>query len=84
MYESLCITCHGNEHKDGSLPTALKFHSGEFMNGSDPWSMFQTLDKGYGQMIAQPQYSIKDKYALIHYIREGLVKPNNPKQYFFV
>ena len=84
MYESLCITCHGNQHKDGSLPTALKFHSGEFRNGSDPWSMFQTLDKGYGQMIAQPQYSIKDKYALIHYIREGLVKPNNPKQYFDV
>ena len=84
MYESLCITCHGNEHKEGSLPTALKFHSGEFRNGSDPWSMFQTLDKGYGQMIAQPQYSIKDKYALIHYIREGLVKPNNSKQYFYV
>ena len=84
MYESLCITCHGNEHIDGSLPTALKFHSGEFRNGSDPWSMFQTLDKGYGQMIAQPQYSIKDKYALIHYIRESLVRPNNPKQYFDV
>ena len=26
MYENLCITCHGNEHIDGSLPTALKFH----------------------------------------------------------
>ena len=35
-------------------------------------------------MIPQPQYSIKDKYALIHYIREGLVKPNNAKQYFDV
>ena len=40
--------------------------------------MFQTLDKGFGQMIPQPQYSIKDKYALIHYIRESLVKKNNP------
>ena len=84
LYEALCITCHGNTQKDGSLPTALKFHSGEFKNGSDPWSMFQTLDKGYGQMIAQPQYSIKDKYALIHYIRENLVKKNNPSQYFNV
>ena len=84
IYEGLCITCHGNTMKEGSLPTALRFHSGEFKNGSDPWSMFQTLDKGYGQMIPQPQYSIKDKYALIHYIREGLVKPNNPKQYFDV
>ena len=35
-------------------------------------------------MIPQPQYSIKDKYALIHYIRESLVKKNNPKQYFEV
>ena len=32
-------------------------------------------------MISQPQYSIKDKYALIHYIRESLVKKNNPEQY---
>ena len=46
--------------------------------------MFQTLDKGFGQMIPQPQYSIKDKYALIHYIRESLVKKNNPEQYFEV
>ena len=84
LYEGLCITCHGTPEKEGSLPTALKFHSGEFKNGSDPWSMFQTLDKGYGQMIPQPQYSIKDKYALIHYIREGLVKEHNPKQYFEV
>ncbi len=84
LYESLCITCHGNAQKEGSLPTALKFHSGEFKNGSDPWSMFQTLDKGFGQMIPQPQYSIKDKYALIHYIRESLIKKNNPKQYFEV
>ena len=84
LYESLCITCHGTPQKEGSLPTALKFHAGEFKNGSDPWSMFQTLDKGFGQMIPQPQYSIKDKYALIHYIRESLVKKNNPKQYFEV
>ena len=84
LYEGLCITCHGNTEKEGSLPTALKFHSGEFKNGSDPWSMFQTLDKGYGQMIAQPQYTIKDKYALIHFIRESLIKENNPKQYFEV
>ena len=33
LYESLCITCHGTPQKGGSLPTALKFHSGEFKNG---------------------------------------------------
>jgi hypothetical protein len=84
LYEGLCITCHGTPQQEGSLPTALKFHDGKFKNGSDPWSMFETLDKGYGQMIAQPQYSIKDKYALIHFIRESLIKENNPKQYFEV
>ena len=36
LYESLCITCHGTPQKEGSLPTALKFHAGEFKNGSDP------------------------------------------------
>ena len=71
-------------HERGIFTDRTQVSFWRIQNGSDPWSMFQTLDKGYGQMIPQPQYSIKDKYALIHYIREGLVKPNNPKQYFDV
>ena len=82
IYETLCVTCHGTPEKEGSLPTALKFHEGEFKNGSDPYRMFQTLEKGFGMMVPQPQYSAEQKYAVIHYIREAFLKAHNPKSYF--
>ena len=34
IYSTLCITCHGDRQKPGSLPTALKFHQGVFKNGT--------------------------------------------------
>ena len=84
IYEMLCVTCHGTPEKEGSLPTALKFHEGEFKNGSDPYRMYQTLEKGFGMMVPQPQYSAEQKYAVIHYIRETFLKPHNPKTYLSV
>ncbi len=84
IYNTLCITCHGTPQKEGSLPTALKFHEGQFKNGADPYRMYQTLTKGYGIMVPQPQYTEEQKYAVIHYIREALVKAHNPSQYFKV
>lgn len=74
IYEQLCVTCHGTRSVPGSLPTAPRFHEGDFFNGSDPYRMFQTLEKGYGQMVAQPQYSATERYDVIHYIREHFMK----------
>ena len=48
IYDSLCIVCHGTDKREGSLPTALKFHNGQFKNGSDPHGMYKTLTKGFG------------------------------------
>jgi len=76
IYKQICITCHGDLKKLGSLPTALRFHEGVFKNGSDPYRMFQTLQKGYGQMVPQPQYSTAEKYDVIHYIREEFLTKN--------
>jgi len=81
IYNGLCITCHGNQEIEGSLPTALKFHQGEFKNGNDPYSLYQTLTKGYGLMVAQPWMTPRQKYDVIHYIRETFLKKDNPKQY---
>jgi hypothetical protein len=81
IYTSLCVTCHGTAQTPGSLPTALKFHEGVFKNGSDPYSMFQTLSRGYGLMVPQGQYTRAEKYAVIQYIRENLIKPHNTAQY---
>ncbi len=81
IYNSLCIVCHGDAKQAGSLPTAMRFTDGQFKNGADPHSMYLTLTKGYNQMVAQPQYTTAQKYAVIHYIRETFLRSNNPTQY---
>ncbi len=80
IYQNFCVICHGTTEQPGSLPTALRFSEGEFKNGSDPHSMYLTLTRGYGQMVAQPQYTTAQKYAVIHYIREAFLRPHNPSQ----
>ena len=81
IYTQLCITCHGNEKIEGSIPIALKFHKGKFKNGNDPFRMYQTLTKGYGMMMPMPQFSTRQKYDVIHYIRETFLKGKNPSQF---
>ena len=81
IYQSLCVTCHGTKEQPGSLPTALRFGEGQFKNGADPYSMFSTLTKGYNLMMPQPQFTTKQKYAVIQYIRETFLPKKDPKQY---
>lgn len=80
IYKTLCVVCHGTKEQPGSLPTALRFTEGQFKNGSDPYSIFVTLTKGFNQMVPQPQYTTAQKYAVIHYIRETFLRPHNPSQ----
>lgn len=79
IYRSLCFVCHGDQEQVGSLPTALRFGEGEFKNGSDPFSMYLTLTKGFGQMVPQGQYTTAQKYSVIQYIRETFLRPHNPR-----
>ena len=80
IYNQLCVTCHGTDKKEGSIPIALKFHEGKFKNGKDPFRMFQTLSKGYSMMMPMPQFTTRQKYDVIHYIREEYLKEDNPSQ----
>ncbi len=84
VYDAICITCHGNLEKEGSLPTSRKFWEAEFKNGKDPYSLFTTLGTGYEQMPAFPFLTVQQRYDVIHYIRESLVRPTNLKEYFEV
>ena len=70
IYERLCINCHGDRKQPGSLPTAPRFGSSPLKNGSDPFSMYQTLTHGFGFMVAQTWMVPRQKYDVIHYIRE--------------
>ncbi len=82
IYSHLCVTCHGTATQEGSIPLSLKFHdpAAEFKNGSDPYRMYQTLTKGYGLMTPMPQYSTRQKYDVIHYIREEFLAKHNPEK----
>ncbi len=80
IYNRLCVNCHGTHDKPGSLPTSLKFASGKFRNGSDPHTMYQTLTRGFGMMVAQTWMVPQQKYDVIHYVREAYLKSHNATQ----
>lgn len=81
IYNRVCVNCHGTKDKPGSLPISLKFAEGKFKNGHDPFAMYQTLTRGFGLMAAQTWMVPRQKYDVIHYVRETYLKPHNPTQY---
>ena len=81
IYQRLCINCHGTIDKPGSLPTSIRFASGQFKFGSDPYSIYQTLTHGGGLMLPQTWMVPSQKYDVIHYLREHFLQPHNPTQF---
>lgn len=82
IYNRLCINCHGTREAPGSLPTSLRFAEGKFKNGSDPYTMYQTLTRGFGLMAPQTWMVPQQKYDVIHYIREAYLRRHNESQLF--
>ena len=78
IYDRVCANCHGTKDRAGSLPTSLRFGSGVFKNGSDPYRMYQTLTRGFGQMAPQTWMVPAQKYDVIHYIREAVSEGCQP------
>jgi putative heme-binding domain-containing protein len=81
IYARVCANCHGTKDQPGSLPASPKFAAHAFKNGSDPYSLYQTLTRGYNQMAPQTWMVPRQKYDVIHYLRESYLKPHNPSQY---
>jgi putative heme-binding domain-containing protein len=81
IYERVCANCHGTREGVGSLPTSPRFATGTLRNGGDPYRMYQTLTRGFGQMPAQTWMVPRQKYDVIHYIREAYFKTSNPAHY---
>jgi glucose/arabinose dehydrogenase len=82
LYQMVCHSCHGDLSMPGSIPNSLRFGEGVFQHGNDPYTMYQTITRGWRLMIPQVQLVPSEKYAVIHYIREHFLKTNNPDQYF--
>ncbi len=81
IYNRVCVNCHGTKDRPGTMPTSLRFASGRFKNGTDPYSLYRTLTHGYGQMPPQTWMVPVQKYDVIHYVREILLREDNPTQY---
>lgn len=84
IYNATCINCHGNPDSEGSIPMSHKFWAQRFKAGYDPYSMYQTITKGYGSMPPQMTLTPQEKYDVIGYIRENFIKKSNPDQYLRV
>ncbi len=62
----------------------MQVATGKFKNGGDPYTMYQTLTRGFGMMVPQTWMVPEQKYDVIHYIRRAYLKDHNPDQYFAV
>lgn len=78
IYHGLCKNCHGADGNHPSMPTARAFGSQPLKFGADPYRMFLTLSKGNGLMGPMRHLSPKERYQVVHYIREAFMKPSNP------
>ncbi len=81
IYREACYSCHGNIEHVGSIPNSRAFWKEEFKAGADPYSMYQTLTRGFGLMPPQVRLSPQEKYDVINFIREEFIEENNPEQY---
>ncbi|SMP68941.1 putative heme-binding domain-containing protein [Neorhodopirellula lusitana] len=78
IYFGLCVNCHGSDGNTPSMPTARAFGSQKLKFGADPYSMFMTLSRGNGLMAATTQLSPKERYQVVHFIREEFMRDSNP------
>ena len=80
IYQLHCHSCHGDLNLAGSIPNALRFAEGKFAHGADPLTLYATLTRGWRLMAPQPQLVPREKYDVIHYVRETFLAKNNPSQ----
>ena len=82
VYHQVCYNCHGDLNVPGSMPNSLRFGQGTFQHGSDPYTIYQTLTRGWRMMPPQVQLVPREKYDVIHYIRENFLREHNRGQWF--
>lgn len=82
IYNSQCVTCHGTPSQEGSIPTAFKYWKDKFKVGKDPYSIYQTLTRGYGSMPPQTHLTPIEKYQVIYFLREEFLVQKNKTEYF--
>lgn len=83
IYHGYCFNCHGSDGNTPALPTARAFGKDKLKFGNDPYRMFMTLSRGNGLMAPVVHLTPKERYQVIHYVREAFMKSLND-DYFTV
>ena len=78
IFQGYCVNCHGTDGNTPKLPTARAFGKDPFKFGADPYEMFLTLTRGAGLMAPMQHLSPRERYQVVAYIREELMKGRNP------
>jgi putative heme-binding domain-containing protein len=78
IYFGHCVNCHGPDGNTPKLATARAFGTQRLKFGADPLSMLRTLTLGNGLMAGVRYLSPKERYQVIHFIREAFMKGSNP------
>ncbi|MEM7368989.1 MAG: DUF6797 domain-containing protein [Bacteroidota bacterium] len=81
IYGRNCFNCHGNPDQQGSMPDSHRFWADTAKHGHDPYSMYEVLTRGFAQMPPQIRLSPREKYEVIHFIRETYFKEDRPELY---
>ena len=82
IYNANCINCHGNPEIAGSIPLSTKFWKQPLKAGSDLFSMYQTVSRGFGSMPPQLTLTPLEKYHVLFYIQQEFFRKSNREQYF--
>lgn len=82
LYEINCTSCHSKDGISPPLnPLSRMFTRHEMENGGDPLGMFQTITYGFRNMMPSPQLNPEERYKVIHYIRERIIRKHAPELY---
>ena len=81
LFQIACAPCHGTNGVEVVNPQARPFAREKFQNGNDPYSMFKTITQGFKNMPSQTWMTPEQRYEVIQFVRETLVRPLNPSEY---
>jgi mono/diheme cytochrome c family protein len=81
LFQIACAPCHGTDGVHTINPQSRPFAVDKFQNGSDPYSLYKTITKGFKNMPSQSWMTPEQRYDVIHFIRETFLKKLNPSQF---
>lgn len=77
IYRGHCVNCHGADGNTPTLPMARAFGNQPLKFGADPYRMFLTVSRGAGLMAPLTHLAPRERYQVVHYIRERLMRDKN-------